>query len=128
MGEKIISKNFVAIFVLVVAVLSWIGNFTVIAYVYDWYDQILHLLGGAWVAAFVLMFLKPRPHFFDIAKDFNATLVFVLGVLAMTGIFWEFFEYSIHREYLFLADTLGDLFLDLAGGLVFMGVWRASKH
>src|SRR3989344_3138109 len=126
MGEKIISKNFVAFLVLVIAGLSLLGNFTVIAYVYEWYDQILHLLGGAWVAVFVLVWLKPRPQFFDVSKNFYATLIFILGAVGLVGIFWEFFEYSLYSQYLFLADTLCDLLLDLVGGLILIGVWRAS--
>lgn len=133
MGKAIISKNFIAWFVALVAVLTIVGHFTPFSFTrYYWFEETLHFMGGVWLAAVFLYFFKNRSDIFDIKKNFLATLTFVLGFTALVGIGWEFFEYLV---WLFLGggiiitlpDTMLDLFLDFAGALLLSLVWRVSR-
>lgn len=132
MGEKIISQNFIAWLVVFMAILTVMGNFTFFSFTrHYWFEETLHVMGGIWVAAIFLYFFKKHYDIFDVKKNFLATLIFVLGLAALIGIGWEFFEYL---TYVFLGgvaislpDTMLDLFLDLAGAFLLFAVWRVSR-
>lgn len=94
-----------------------------------WLDDVMHALGGAWVAFFFLVFFIKR----DIYANFNPAwknFIATLGFVALIGVLWEFYEY-LKDVYIFnkhpldfspdphlLPDTLFDLFLDLTGAAI----------
>lgn len=121
-----ISKTFIAVLIVLIAVLSWVGNFTYLSIYYDWYDAMLHFLGGAWVAAAFLYFFSSRPQLFDVRSNYWLTLIFAVSFTVAVGVGWEFFEYAIFGDYLSLADTLADLALDMAGAAVLALIWRVT--
>jgi len=113
----------------------------ILAFVYGWYwsvqyvDSIHHFLGGLWIASVVCSFLNIRKKIFDIKKSFLVSLILVLGVVAIAGIGWEFFEFGLEKyaetqivvyEKLGLQDTLADLFFDILGGLIFAILYLLS--
>lgn len=93
-----------------------------------WLDNVMHFAGGAWLGGF---FWWARGRFPAHFGEPRSTLGFALQLLAMValvGVFWEFYEFGsdfiLERgisSYELLgpsgvADTMSDLFFDLAGG------------
>lgn len=124
-------KHFVVVFLYTVFLLH------ILALIFGWYDNLKyfdsfhHFLGGAWVASLAAYYLVK----FNLVKvfDFKSyffVLIFLVGTATLMGVFWEIFEfgadqYSLHRFGISanmqpsLSDTMGDLFFDCFGALVF---------
>jgi len=116
----------------------------ILAMIFGWYwsipnfDNVHHFLGGFWSIAIFFHFLKNRPGLFDPLGNFWATLIFGLGFAALAGTAWEFFEFSIDQIFVIgeispvaqlgLRDTMGDLFFDFLGGLVFVVAFFSSSR
>lgn len=104
-----------------------------------WVDIPAHFLGGIMTAAVFYWFFYRHPHYFDTSRSFWVTLTLVLGWSALTGVLWEFTEFSYDlaiATYGFnlktlqfgLLDTLGDLFFDLLGSLSLAVFVRLRYH
>jgi len=106
----------------VIGILHNIGGIVFNAYDVWWWDILLHFLGGVWLALsgfwffyysrFVKGFLRTAGRFFF------ATLVPVLII----GLAWEVFEYMFGLTFVLPGerwgvDTIGDVFVDIAGGM-----------
>lgn len=85
----------------------------------------MHIAGGAWVA---LAFFIVAQHGNILPGNRFAALLFTLGMVAIVGIAWEFYELfmdvTVFQKYALHAtpgpihfDTLKDLFNDMLGGL-----------
>lgn len=79
-----------------------------------WFDIVLHILGGMWVALIALWYTRVRVLSSE-KKAFAVALIASFGI----GVLWEVFEYVTgttfaHDNYIF--DTLSDLAADIAGG------------
>lgn len=100
---------------------------------YAWFDIPMHFLGGFWVA---LLFFNLNSKFNFLPNNSlsgnsiinNLTIIVLsLGFVALVAVCWEFFEFLYDvfissKGYagvaqLGVADTIGDLFLGLLGGL-----------
>lgn len=87
-----------------------------------WWDILLHFLGGIWLAmsGFWLLYLSNKVNCKKSVRNFFiATLVPVFII----GIAWEVFEYVNGITFVlpgevYEIDTVGDVFVDLAGGLL----------
>jgi hypothetical protein len=102
---------------------------------YDGYhiDKLFHFLGGFSTAMFFYYFLNKQ-----LSKEDNfKNILIIIGVTALIGVLWEFYEYTldnytgltafIRSDYHFyirfggdLTDTLGDLLADIIGSAAFM--------
>ncbi|MBI2011109.1 MAG: hypothetical protein HYS89_02705 [Candidatus Colwellbacteria bacterium] len=89
-----------------------------------WIDIPLHFWGGALLALFFYWFFYRFRHLLKIDEaPFLVSLILVLGWTALGGVFWEFGEFIYDKSFTLkpvqfgLADTLGDLFFDILGGL-----------
>lgn len=91
----------------------------------NWFDILMHFLGGLWVAM-VFGYLNQR--FFKL-PNFWTRVILTFSFVALIGILWEFFEFSLDNLFFLkkwgpfqggLSDTMGDLFFDLLGGLFFL--------
>jgi len=99
---------------------------------YPWMDIPFHLAGGASVAAsaaVMLGYLIKNRHLLKLPAAFF--VLFIVGVVAIIAIGWEFFEYSLQMLFpsdmaMTLSDTLGDLAVGLLGGAV--ATFFASKR
>jgi hypothetical protein len=92
---------------------------------YQWFDVPMHFFGGIWVAM-VFFWLRQKTR-----ADYDKfwTLINCLGFVVLIGVLLEFAEFlydvfiSSRGYFGFLqlgaADTVGDLFFDLLGGLFF---------
>ena len=101
---------------------------------YPWLDMPTHFAGGMAITYF---YLAAIAH----AQDLLGTIprliqrLLALGLTALTAVVWEFLEYLSDRLFgtlmnLGVVDTLMDLFLGLAGGLmmVVIAAWRAPRY
>lgn len=100
-------------------------------------DYLMHFLGGfaiAWMftilanCLLVCGFLKEVPRWL--------LYYAIWGTVALIGVGFEFFElladryFGTHMQFS-IPETMGDLFMDLAGGLVFLiiyGCWRQVRR
>lgn len=88
----------------------------------SWLDMPMHFLAGFWVA---LVFNYLNQRFFKLSL-FWTTTIMTLSFVALIGVLWEFFEFSLDSFFFLekwgpfqggLSDTMSDLFFDLLGGL-----------
>ena len=87
----------------------------------SWYDAFLHGLSGAWIGLVVLVWLKQESY-----SRSHMDIFLALGIVALLGILWEFFEFGVDTLIVPLwnipmlqgdiTDTMSDLFMDLFGG------------
>ncbi len=132
MSTKKYSYRFILGFLLVIFVLHLLG----MRYGWYWhvwgYDKFVHLLGGFWIASLAIWFFRRFPQFFAIERHFAFRFLVVLGAVALAGVAWEFFEFSLDQFFaaaltlknqLGLVDTMSDLAFDLAGGALFNFVY-----
>lgn len=97
---------------------------------FSWLDIPMHFFGGFWVAMFFVWLYHSK-----ISQLSNYLIAFLitLSFVALIGIFWEFLEFFYdvfisskgYSGYMQLsaADTIADLFFDLAGGSVLLGIY-----
>ncbi|MEK7575465.1 MAG: hypothetical protein AAB491_00015 [Patescibacteria group bacterium] len=88
-----------------------------------WIDIPLHFFGGVWLAMFSIWIFYISGKFSLSKKPYILSFILTLGLVALGGILWEFFEFSFdfvsHKKWLAqlgLSDTISDLFFDLLGG------------
>jgi len=77
-------------------------------------DFVMHLLGGGTLAYSFFLVLK-RLNKEIIINDFFIKIVFVVSLISLCAVFWEFLEGII---YLTLTNTVWDLFFGVVGGLI----------
>ncbi|MBI2592596.1 MAG: hypothetical protein HYW37_00310 [Candidatus Colwellbacteria bacterium] len=95
-------------------------------WIVPWFDKIMHFWGGVLAALLFYLFLGKTAGSPEFKGNFPQSLVLIASFSALVGVGWEWFEY--YYDIFFnaskmiysagiLADTLGDLFLDIGGGL-----------
>lgn len=120
----------VLVLFLITAVHVW-ASITSAYFTFLWIDIPMHFAGGAWVAAVGYYFIYRSKWVGrnNVAAPAWIALVGLIGFSAIIGIFWEFFEFGfdqyvlphlsrVDRAQLGLADTLADLFFDMAGAFL----------
>ncbi len=99
----------------------------------SWFDMPMHFLGGFWV---VMVFDYLNQRFFKLS-NFWMRAVLALSFIALIGVLWEFFEFSLDNLFFLkkwgpfqggLSDTMGDLLFDLLGGLFFLIVDKIFRR
>ncbi len=120
--SKAVLINFALFFAVHLLASSW-GFY----YIAQGFDKVMHFWGGVSVALFFIWYFYFSGRFtLPLPKDSKIFFIFlIVGLVALVGVGWEFFEY-IGNNYIAkgqmqgdLTDTMGDLFADLVGGLVF---------
>ncbi len=124
--------------IIVIATLHYLGLTYDWYHTVPWFDVPLHLLGGAFIGTlFVYIFALRHV----VLKTLPLVPFVILGVgfVALVGVLWEFYEFwmdvFVLKIYQPLAypgyvhfDTLKDLFNDLVGGALAVGLlWRAVR-
>ncbi|MBU0635697.1 hypothetical protein KKE06_01605 [Candidatus Micrarchaeota archaeon] len=91
---------------------------------FDWVDIPMHFLGGIAIgnSFFLLLKLWQQQGFLG-KTDSRVFLLFVVSLVALIIVVWEFLEFGAGRLGLMcyrpdLVDTLQDLFLGLLGGIL----------
>ncbi|MEO8637524.1 MAG: hypothetical protein ABI430_01325 [Candidatus Taylorbacteria bacterium] len=85
-----------------------------------WYDEVVHYLGGVWIAlaSLWLFFFSGYVH---LKANRSAQILAMVVIFALTiGVLWELFEFLFGESFIvsnYEIDTLSDLLMDIAGGL-----------
>lgn len=87
-----------------------------------WWDIMLHFLGGVWLAmsGFWFVYLSDK---FNIKRSVKNFFIATLVPVLVIGLGWEVFEYVNGITFVlpgerYEIDTIGDVFVDLAGGML----------
>lgn len=95
-------------------------------YTTQWFDMVLHFLGGFWEGMLFIWFfsIKNLPLVKPSLDINDPKLVFkVIFYVLLIGVLWELFEFYANNYigiYPFdIIDTSSDIFFDLFGGIVF---------
>jgi hypothetical protein len=102
---------------LIIVALHWIGSIYSFYYILDWFDVMMHFLGGAWVVLFSLWIINTRP-----AKDPASLTSYahLLLIVVIVGVLWEaleiFMNFTSFDDPRYWFDTPMDLAMDLLGG------------
>lgn len=104
------------ILIVIIAVLHIVGLKFYLYWQLVWYDRIIHILGGAWIAIIALQVTKAS------SPEIPARRLFIISLCAalFVGLVWEVFEIVIgfanpaSRGY--GIDTTTDLIFDVIGG------------
>lgn len=98
-----------------------------------WFSSLLHFLGGM-AAAAIVVWCCARYSQLGLGALRPTVLFFVvLSAVALIGVLWEFFEFALDAGFFGIphilsqpsvADTMGDLALDLVGGTIFYILFR----
>ncbi len=110
--------SFLVILILYILALAF-GWFETI----EWFDVLMHFLGGGWIGYVFFLLLGPLFAENYHIREWAKLLIIALSFVSFAGVLWEFFEFGVTElfgVYLqgSLPDTMGDLFVDLIGGLV----------
>ena len=129
----------------VMATLNYIGIHRVWYWNVWWYDIPMHFTGGAWSALLFFYVVEERLGVLSKIyrleasriKNIFTTFLLALSFVALIGVLWEFAEYlfdvfiaqpyALRMSQQGLADTVGDLFNDLAGGAALAWVYYMRK-
>ncbi len=107
---------------------------------YPAFSIIPHFLGGFWIGCLALYYARSRSAFVTLPKSPWGRAVLFLAFVALVGVMWEFYEFMFDRVMIAignpfrtqpsLADTMGDLAMDLFGGCVFtfFAAWGDRKE
>ncbi|MBU4479995.1 hypothetical protein KKG48_00940 [Patescibacteria group bacterium] len=112
-------KYLILILIVVIAFLNHIAIDNFLYWKFWWFDILMHFLGGFWVSLTALWFF----YFSGFVKDFRKNLfnVFLISLVSIfaVGIGWEVFEFMIEISFSnnYVADTVGDLIMDVIGSL-----------
>lgn len=112
---------FLLVVIAVIATLHIVGIRFYLYWQLSWYDRIVHVLAGFWVALTVLSSIGLK------AQALKRGHIFSIGLIAaiIIGIVWEIFEVKVGVTAVtdkgYWADTAGDIISDIVGGL--LGSW-----
>lgn len=104
-------------------------------WIVDWLDIVMHFLGGIWLSLIALWLFYFSGKMNVSGISFGWQLFFLVGLVALGGVLWEFFEFIFDNIFLAnniggiiislpgcvqlgVADTMLDLLFDLLGGLI----------
>jgi hypothetical protein len=102
---------------LIIVALHWVGSIYSFYYILDWYDIVMHFLGGAWVVLFSLWVLNTQ-----YAKKLSglSSFLHLLAIVLVVGVLWEALEiymgFTAFADPRYWFDTPMDLLMDLLGG------------
>ncbi len=119
------------ILMLVVVALHWLASINGWYWTTNWYDSMMHLLGGLWVFLFALWVAHTK-YAQKFLKDLSVRnlLIFVLVV----GVLWEIHEivfgFTDFFDPGYPLDTTKDLVMDMLGGalgaFIYKKRWRTQ--
>lgn len=102
---------------------------------YPRFDIVTHFLGGMAAAIFFTIIFEREL----LKTDLFFAALFILASTAFAGVVWEFFEWwmdhylmpmipNMRISQFSLNDTLGDLFVDMLGGLTVAAAFLSSRR
>ncbi len=116
-----------SVVLLLVAALHWLASYQGYYWTLEWYDYMMHFLGGAWVALAVLW--KSEMPFLASFRPL-ATTRNILALVLLVGVAWEIMEVLLHMmdPHLpgYVWDTTHDLIMDMLGGYVAVKLFKKN--
>ena len=117
-------------------VLTWILLLSGLYASFPWLDIPMHIIGGFSVAVTYFLTINFFQHKAKLILNGTAKSIFVISLVALTAVLWEFFEFSLTAitGYGFqgdLTDTMADLFNGLIGGIIgafFLQKWFSKDR
>lgn len=107
------------IVLIAVAFLNWLGGSMGYYWTTNWYDWVVHFLGGVWTALFILWAAELR--FFASLKPFLSARIVVVMVFCV-GVLWEIYELAFaltdYHDRGYAWDTTHDILMDVFGAIV----------
>lgn len=120
--QKLFIEQFVLI--AVIAILHYLALKFYFYWTLEWFDILMHFLGGLWVVLFFVWFLFFSKIIKIDIKRYQNRKIFFVSILAVliVGLLWEVFEICASfvsvQEYGYAFDTSLDLVMDLIGGAI----------
>ncbi len=113
---------FLFFIVLVIGILHQIAIRYYLYWTLDWFDILMHFLGGFWIA-FATVWTIIFSDYFRFFQNKNFRFFILASFLSafVIGIFWEIFEYTYDITFWadgYVFDTVKDLVMDSLGGIV----------
>ncbi len=109
----------------IVALLHWIASDYGYYWTVDWYDIMMHFLGGLWTALFVIWISDSFPSF-GLGRFISLRNI-LLWTIAV-GVAWEVFELVMGFSDLLMSDywsdSILDLIMDTIGGFAAFKVFK----
>jgi hypothetical protein len=101
----------------IIAALHWIGTIYSFYYILDWFDIVMHFLGGAWVVLFTLWVLNTQ---YAGALSRFTSFFHLIAIVVIVGVLWEALEiymgFTSFADPQYWSDTPMDLVMDVLGG------------
>lgn len=107
--------------------LNYLAGVFDLYYMFNWYDMMMHTLGGVILGLIMVVLLRRTVWFQGLSVRQKVMMVIGFGIVG--GIFWEVFEY-VQDVYLHthmqisMGDTLSDIFCDTFGAGIVAIVYR----
>lgn len=120
-------------FALLTAILHYVALVNFLYWNVDWFDIMMHFLGGvtmAYLALFVFFTSNYLPHFAKHRDNLWLVFFVVMAFTAVIGLGWELWEifYGMTDIFSDKFDTILDLIMDILGaGAVFLLEFRKNK-
>lgn len=125
---------FLAIALFVIAGVDYVANYNSWYWVVRWFDMPMHFAGGAWVAGVTIWwkFFSGTQETSSPLPTLQRLIVWGVGGAFVVGLGWEVYESVVslimQGHINDIQDTISDLFLDMAGGIVVAVLYNFKKH
>jgi len=130
--RKLLFLSFVLI--LGLGILHSIASQYYFYWIYWWFDNVVHFLGGLSIGLFVLWVMSFLNFFSKRQRSFARVIIIVLILIFVIGVGWEIFEYmngltqSTENYSLDIAhDLLADVFGAFCAGLIFLEIDKSHE-
>ncbi len=110
---------------LLIWVLHLLGIYLYLYWLFNWYDIVLHFLGGVWVSLIIIWILS------ILEVQDKKMFFYVLLSIIIIGFSWEIFEYLTGitgPTFIELIDTIKDLLNDTLGALIGFVYYTKKKR
>jgi len=108
-----------------VSALNWLANAQDYYYITNWYDFMMHFLGGLSISFLILWLLNLS--IFDRFR-YLSTVFYLMFLVLIIGVFWEYFELYFSLTHMsdigYAWDTAHDIIMDILGAVVAVWVSR----
>lgn len=118
-SKKLLLKELILSLILL-AILHKIALDLFLYWTTDWFDILMHGLGG-WAIGLLSLFIFYTSGFFNTdSSHFFYVFVITIGIVLIVGLVWELWEVFIGLTDVLTdrIDTIVDLFMDLLGGIL----------
>ena len=113
------------IVMLLVVGLHWVASLEGLYWSIDWYDILMHFLGGLWTALFMLWAVSTQ---YGTKLKWLKSIIGTLSFVFIVGVLWEVHEivlgFTDFSDYGYWFDTRLDLVMDMLGAICAVLVYR----